>query len=40
MKWHRANEMILVDDVEYRGVLCELLESMYNELPALKNKKK
>lgn len=40
LPYEGAKEMLLVDDVENRGFLCELLESMYNELPALKNKKK
>ena len=33
-----ANEMILVDDVENRSFLTELLENMYEELPAPKKK--
>ena len=40
LPYEGAKEMLLVDDVENRGVLCELLESMYNKLPTLKNKKK
>ena len=35
-----AKEMLLVDDVENREFLRELLEVMYDELPALKKKKK
>lgn len=35
-----AKEMLLVDDVENREFLCELLEAMYDELPAPKKKKK
>lgn len=35
-----AKEMLLVDDVENREFLRELLESMFDELPAPKNKKK
>lgn len=35
-----AKEILLVDDVENREFLRELLESMYDELPAPKNKKK
>lgn len=31
--------MLLVDDVENREFLRELLEAMYEELPALKKKK-
>ena len=34
-----AKEMILVDDVENRDFLRELLEAMYEELPAPKKKK-
>ena len=33
-----AKEMILVDDVENRSFLIELLENMYEELPAPKKK--
>ena len=33
-----AKEMLLVDDVENRRFLRELLEAMYNELPASKKK--
>ena len=32
--------MLLVDDVEDREFLCELMEAMYDELPAPKKKKK
>jgi len=32
--------MLLVDDVENREFLCELLEAMYDELPTPKKKKK
>ena len=35
-----AKEMLLVDDVENREFLRELLEVMYEELPAPKKKKK
>ena len=35
-----AKEMILVDDVDNREFLCELIEAMYEELPAPKKKKK
>ena len=35
-----AKEMILVDDVENREFLGELLEAMYKELPAPKKKKR
>ena len=34
-----AKEMILVDDVDDREFLCELVEAMYEELPAPKKKK-
>ena len=34
-----AKEMLLVDDVENKGFLRDLLEAMYNELPAPKKKK-
>ena len=34
-----AKEMLLVDDVENRNFLGELLEAMYDELPAPKKKK-
>ena len=35
-----AKEMLLVDDVENREFLSELLEAMYDELPAPKKRKK
>ena len=35
-----AKEMLLVDDVENREFLCDLLEAMYDELPVPKNKKR
>lgn len=35
-----AKEMLLVDDVENKGFLRDLLEAMYDELPAPKVKKK
>ena len=34
-----AKEMLLVDDVDDREFLCELLEAMYDELPAPKKRK-
>ena len=37
--YESAKEMILVDDVENREFLRELLEAMYKELPAPKKKK-
>ncbi len=33
-----AKEMLLVDDVDNKEFLCELLETMYTELPAPKKK--
>lgn len=35
-----AKEMLLVDDLENPGFLCELLEAIYPELPEPKPKKK
>lgn len=35
-----AREMLLVDDVDNRDYLTELIETMYDELPALKKRKK
>ena len=40
LPYEGAKEMLLVDDVENREFLRELLEVMYDELPALKKKKK
>ena len=40
LPYEGAKEMLLVDDVENRVFLRELLEAMYNELPAPKKKKK
>ena len=34
-----AKKMILVDDVDNRQFLCELVESMWEELPKKKEKK-
>ena len=39
LPYEGAKEMLLVDDVENREFLRELLEAMYDELPALKKKK-
>ena len=39
LPYEGAKEMLLVDDVENRGFLRELLEMMYDELPAPKKKK-
>ena len=40
LPYEGAKEMILVDDVDDREFLEELLEAMYDELPAPKKKKK
>ncbi len=40
LPYEGAKEMILVDDVENREFLRELLEAMYDELPASKKRKK
>lgn len=34
-----AKEMILVDDIDNRGFLCELVRSIWEELPEKKKKK-
>ena len=39
LPYEGAKEMILVDDVDDRELLEELLEAMYEELPAPKKKK-
>ena len=39
LPYEGAKEMLLVDDVENRGFLRELLEMMYDELPVPKKKK-
>ena len=38
LPYEGAKEMLLVDDVENREFLCELLEMMYDELPAPKKR--
>lgn len=38
LPYEGAKEMLLVDNVEDRGFLKKLLEEMYDELPAPKNK--
>lgn len=38
--YNGAKEMILVDNVDDRQFLCELVESMWEELPMKKSKKK
>ena len=40
LPYEGAKEMLLVDDVENREFLRELLEAMYDELPDPKKKKK
>ncbi|MBR5979288.1 MAG: TfoX/Sxy family protein [Oscillospiraceae bacterium] len=40
LPYEGAKEMLLVDNVEDRAFLCELLEAMYDELPAPKKRKK
>ena len=40
LPYEGANEMLLVDNVENREFLGELLEAMYDELPAPKKRKK
>ncbi len=39
LPYEGAKEMLLVDDVENSEFLCDLLEAMYDELPAPKKKK-
>ena len=39
LPYEGAKEMILVGDVDNREFLCELVEAMYEELPAPKKKK-
>ena len=39
LPYEGAKEMLLVDDVDNKEFLCELLEAMYPELPAPKKKK-
>ncbi|MBR5756503.1 MAG: TfoX/Sxy family protein [Firmicutes bacterium] len=39
LPYEGAKEMLLVDDVENKGFLKELLEAAYDELPAPKKKK-
>ena len=40
LPYEGAKEMLLVDNVENREFLCDLLETMYDELPAPKKRKK
>jgi TfoX/Sxy family transcriptional regulator of competence genes len=39
LPYEGAKEMLLVDDVKNREFLCNVLEAMYDELPAPKKKK-
>ena len=39
LPYEGAKEMLLVDDVDNREFLCELLEAMYDDLPAPKKRK-
>ena len=39
LPYEGAKEMILVDDVDNRELLCELVESMWEDLPEKKKKK-
>ena len=39
LPYEGAKEMLLADNVENRDLLRDLLEAMYDELPASKNKK-
>ena len=38
LPYEGAKEMLMVDDVDNREFLCELVETMYEELPAPKKK--
>ena len=40
LPYEGAKEMLLVDDVENKEFLCELLQAMYEELPAPRKKRK
>ena len=40
LPYEGTKEMLLVDDVDNREFLCELVEAMYEELPAPKKRKK
>ena len=40
LPYEGAKEMLLVDDVENREFLKELIEAMYDELPAARKRKK
>ena len=40
LPYEGAKEMLLIDDVDDREFLSDLLEAMYDELPAPKKKRK
>ena len=40
LPYNGAKEMILVDNIDDRQILCELVESMWEEVPEKKPKKK
>ena len=40
LPYEGAGEMILVEETDNRAFLCELIEAMYDDLPAPKKKKK
>ena len=40
LPYEGAKEMILVDDIENKEFLKELMEAMYDELPAVKKRRK
>ena len=40
LPYEGAKEMLLVDDIDNRDLLAELLDAMYDELPAPKKKSK
>jgi len=40
LPYEGAKEMILVDEVDNRDFMCELLNAMYGELPAPKSKRR
>lgn len=39
LPYEGAKEMLLVEDIENKELLCEVLEAMYGELPAPKKEK-
>ena len=40
LPYEGAKEMLVVDDIENKQLLCEMIEKMYDELPAVKKRKK